>query len=69
MGDFVGGVLVGVGAVAILGGIVTPMLAAVLGRNVKRAAALLLLASVGVSAYGASSIVDQVSVQLALGAV
>jgi len=52
MGDAVAGLLVGVGAIAILGGVTTPMLAAALGRHTKRAGGLLLLVSFGVAAYG-----------------
>lgn len=48
LGDAIAGVLVAVGAVAVLGGVVTPVLVAALGeRGCRRAAAALLMASVG----------------------
>jgi hypothetical protein len=56
MGDFVAGLLVGVGSVALMGGVNTPLVVAALGRRgTKRLAWALLLTSLCASVYGASA--------------
>lgn len=52
LGDAVAGLLFGIGSVAIMGGIATPLLAASLGRRgARRAAAALALFSLGAAVY------------------
>jgi hypothetical protein len=52
LGDAVAGLLVGVGATSILGGVVTPLLTAALGRHARRVAGALLLFAIGIATLG-----------------